>query len=87
MLQAFYDRIRPMGRGWNQVVNTSGGSGDSAGVAIACWVLGCVFVFGALFGTGYLLYGQLAAAGVAGVIVVGSGVALFRLSPYVGLRS
>ena len=67
------------------MVDTQGGSADSTSAAIACWVLGCVFVYGSLFGTGYALYGKPVAAGVAGLIVVASGVALFRLIPYVGL--
>ncbi len=87
VLQEFYDRIRPLGRGWRRVVDTRGGSADSPAAAIACWVLGCVFVYGSLFGTGYALYGKPVAAGVAGLIVVASGVALFRLIPHVGLRS
>ncbi len=87
VLQEFYDRIRPLGRGWQRVVDTRSGSADSPAAAIACWVLGCVFVYGSLFGTGYALYGKPVATGVAGLIVVASGVALFRLIPYVGLRS
>ncbi|MEE8060382.1 MAG: sodium:solute symporter family protein [Gemmatimonadales bacterium] len=87
VLQEFYDRIRPLGRGWQRVVDTRSGSADSPAAAIACWVLGCVFVYGSLFGTGYALYGKPVATGVAGLIVVASGVALFRLLPYVGLRS
>ena len=87
VLQAFYDRIRPLGRGWERVVNVGEGSGDSVAAAIGCWVLGCVFVYGSLFGTGYALYGRPVAAGVALLVVGASGVALFRLIPRVGLRS
>ena len=87
VLQELYDRIRPLGRGGQRVVDTRSGSADSPAAAIACWVLGCVFVYGSLFGTGYALYGKPVATGVAGLIVVASGVALFRLLPYVGLRS
>ena len=80
-LQRFYDRIRPMGKGWQRVVDVGQGSPDSESVTAAflAWFLGCVLVYAALFGTGYLLYGQMAAAAVALAVSAGAGAWLFRL--------
>ena len=88
VLQRFYDKIRPLGHGWRRVVTVSSESGgDSLAAAVGCWMLGCLVVYGALFGTGYLIYGQPVAAGVAFAVVTMSGVSLFALVPKVGLRS
>ena len=87
VLRSYYHRIRPLGRGWHRVVGVSSTPATgSVSAAVACWILGCVFVYGALFGTGYLLYGQRWHAGIALVIVLASGIALFRLVPLVGLE-
>ena len=86
-LQSFYDRIRPYGRGWRSVVQVSQGpESGGAGAALACWLLGCVVVYAALFGTGYVLYGR-AAAGAAFLLVSAvAAVALFRTLPRVGFE-
>ncbi len=85
-LQRFYDKIRPMGKGWRRVVDVGDGpkDADSITAAFLAWFLGCVLVYAALFGTGYLLYGQLAAAVFALAISAGAGVWLFRLLPRLG---
>ncbi len=60
-LAAFYDRVRPAGPGWNGVREESGApaSPDSLPLAMLGWILGCAFVYAALFGTGSLLYGNM----------------------------
>ncbi len=83
-LQAFYDRIRPMPRGWRAAVDTSAHTGESPTAAILGWFFGCVVIYGALFGTGFLLYGRP----VLGFpIIIGAGaamVALLRIWPKIG---
>jgi len=37
------------------------------------WVLGCTFVYSALFGTGALLYGQLLQGALCWAVALGSG--------------
>jgi Na+/proline symporter len=69
-LQAFYDRIRPFGRGWRAAVG---------------WVLGCVAVYATLFGTGYLLYGNLLAGVVSLLVAAVAGWGILRILPKVGL--
>jgi Na+/proline symporter len=83
-LQAFYDRIRPFGRGWQAAVTTTPVTG-SVSASMLGWVLGCVAVYAALAGTGFLLYGNLF-AGVASLIVAGAaGWGILRILPRVGL--
>jgi len=84
-LQAFYDRIRPFGRGWRRAVDV-GPNPETGGLAasLACWFLGCVVVYSALFGTGLLLYGRVT-TGMASLVVGGAAAAfLLRLLPRVG---
>jgi Na+/proline symporter len=86
VLQRFYDLIRPFGHGWKRVVEVEPDGTGTLSAAVACWALGCAFVYGSLFGTGYLIYGQHWPAAIAFVVVLLSGVGVFQLLPKVGLR-
>jgi hypothetical protein len=68
-LVAFYRLVRPAGPGWTRIRALAGvgPSPDSLPQAMLGWVLGCGFVYCALFGTGALLYGRGTAAWVFGV--------------------
>jgi Na+/proline symporter len=88
-LRSFYRVIRPPGPGWAPVAASSpaGSAGDGAeslAPAFLGWFLGCVAVYGALFGTGYLLYGNIGAAGVCLAISAAAAVWLARLLPRLG---
>jgi hypothetical protein len=83
-LQQFYDKIHPMGRGWSRVVRvTPGTRSETASAAFLCWFLGCVVVYGALFGTGYFVYGDAGWGFLCTVIVVLAGLGLFKTLPKV----
>ena len=88
-LQEFYDRIRPMGRGWSSVVDTeatadgSGAPDSDVGAAMLGWVLGSLTVYATLFGTGYLLYGRALAATIALGVAAAAAIGLFRVLPRV----
>ncbi len=87
-LQAFYDHIRPMGPGWRGagIVTQAADPSESPTAAFMAWFLGCVVVYGAIFGTGYGLYGRTAPAVVClGVAAMGAW-GVLRLLPKVGLR-
>ncbi len=90
-LQSFYDRIRPLGRGWDGVVDTSAAeanpSGESLTAAFMSWFLGCMMVYGALFGTGYLLYGETAPGVFSLIVAALAGWGVLRLLPRVGFGS
>ncbi|UCF41240.1 MAG: Na+:solute symporter, partial [Gemmatimonadota bacterium] len=83
-LQAFYDRIRPFGRGWQAAVSTQPVTG-SVSASMLGWVLGCAAVYAALFGTGYLLYGHLLAGVGLLAVAAAAGWGVLRILPRVGL--
>ena len=86
-LQTFYDKIRPFGRGWSKVVQTRPPDGqESMPAAFLSWFLGCVAVYAALFGTGYLLYGKTLLAVVCLAALGGAVLGLFRTLPRVGFK-
>ena len=86
-LQAFYDRIHPLGPGWAAGVTTRPAEpGESVTAAFLCWFLGVTVIYTALFGTGYFVYGR-ALPGVAcfaGTVLAAWG--LFRALPRVGFK-
>jgi hypothetical protein len=49
--------------------------------SILGWVLGCLFVYSALFGTGSYIYGRTGQAMMWTVVFVVSGAGLWRLLP------
>ena len=82
-LVAFYRLVRPAGPGWGPVRADAGvgPSPDSLPLALLGWVLGCVFVYSALFGAGSFLYGRTPQGLMWLVLFVGSGLGLVRLLP------
>ena len=78
-LHRFYALVKPAGPGWTQVRAESGvgPSPDSPAQSLIGWVLGCLFVYSALFGAGSWLYGRtsLALAWSAVFVVSGLGMA------------
>jgi len=82
-LVAFYKLVRPAGPGWTDVRAEAGvgASPDSLAQALLGWVLGCVFVYAALFGAGSFLYGRTPLGLMWLVLFVGSGLGLLRLLP------
>jgi Na+/proline symporter len=81
-LQNFYDRIRPFAFGWRRAVRTQPDN-DSFTAALACWFLGCVVVYGTLFGTGFGLYGRMRLAALCLTVAAAAGYGLFRALPRV----
>ena len=82
-LLEFYRLVRPAGPGWADIRRETGlgPSSDSLSLALVGWILGCTFVYSALFGTGAFLYGRpvLGAAWLVAFIV--SAIGLIRLMP------
>jgi Na+/proline symporter len=88
VLHAFYQRVRPAGPGWTAVRRDSGGAppSDDLRLAFVGWLAGCGCVYGALFGTGHLLLGQVGWASASGVIFASGVVVLTRVLPRVWTR-
>jgi SSS family solute:Na+ symporter len=82
-LLAFYRLVRPAGPGWRAIRADAGvaASPDSLPSALLGWVLGCVFVYAALFGAGSFLYGRTGPGVMWLVAFLVSGAGLVRLLP------
>jgi Na+/proline symporter len=88
-LLSFYREIRPFGRGWRRVLSLGpdepGPEVGGVAAGLMGWFLGLAAVYGALFGTGFILYGEFG-MGVACLMVAGTAmVGIFRILPRVGL--
>ena len=79
-LRRFYTLARPSGPGWADVRRACGGLAPSEDLraAFVGWVASCVFVYSALFGAGLLLMGRTSQAAIATVLLVVSGVVMWR---------
>jgi solute:Na+ symporter, SSS family len=82
-LVRFYRLVRPAGPGWAPVQRDAGGVGspDSLPMALLGWVMGCAFVYSALFGAGSFLYGRIPQGLVFLGVALASGWGLWKLLP------
>ena len=83
-LRRFYTRARPAGPGWRAIRAECPGvdSPDNMSAAFACWGAGIALVYGALFGTGHLLFGHTIAAVIAIAVAIAGAVVLARELPH-----
>ncbi|HEX8716197.1 MAG TPA: sodium:solute symporter family protein [Gemmatimonadaceae bacterium] len=88
-LVKFYRLVRPAGPGWKPVQAEAavGPSPDSITQSLLGWVMGCCFVYAALFGAGSFLYGRTAQGTMWSVLFVVSGIGLLRLFPKLWSRA
>ena len=82
-LLEFYRLVRPAGPGWESIRAESGlpPSPDSIAQSLLGWILGCLFVYAALFGAGSYIYGRTSQALMWTVVFVVSAAGLWRLLP------
>jgi Na+/proline symporter len=80
-LAKFFTLVRPSGPGWQPVERLTGVKGTAGALpqALLGWVLGCTFVYAALFGTGSLIYGRMPQFWMWLVVLVLSGVGTLRV--------
>ena len=88
-LRSYYREIRPFGAGWRQVLKLGpeepGPQPGGLAAGLLGWFLGVAAVYNALFGTGFLLFGNLA-LGLACLAVAFAAMAgIFRVLHRVGL--
>ena len=83
VLLAFYRKVRPAGPGWASIRQETGlpPSPDSLPQAFIAWTFGILMVYGALFGTGSLIYGHLGTAAFWITIFLVSAAVLLRIVP------
>ena len=82
-LVSFYRLVRPAGPGWDPIRRGENlpPSPDSMANSLLGWVLGCLFVYAALFGTGSYIYGRTGQALMWTVVFVVAAAGLWRLLP------
>ena len=82
-LVKFVQLVKPAGPGWAKLRGEAGvlASPDSLPMAMLGWMLGCVFVYAALFGTGSFLYGRTAQGLMWLAAFLVSGLILLKLVP------
>jgi Na+/proline symporter len=82
-LERFYRLVRPAGPGWTSIRAATGlgPSPDSLPQAMLAWMLGCLLVYAALFGTGSFLYGRTTQGAMWTVAFVAAALGLWRLLP------
>ena len=77
VLQTFYQKIQPGGPGWKKVIDeaekeniniTDDSQGWSVPSGITAMLLGCVMIYGAMFATGYWIYGEYTRASIITMI-------------------
>ncbi len=86
VLQSFYDKIHPIGPGWSVVKRGEEPDTENLTESILCVVLGCITVYGALFATGYILYGRIFMGMLCAIIVVASATGVLKLLPKIRWR-
>lgn len=79
-LVSFCKLVKAGGPGWKSVVDEAKASGETFGdgagwrvpQGILCMVLGCVAIYGALFATGYWIYGKFLLATIMTIVALGA---------------
>jgi Na+/proline symporter len=87
VLRSFYLRVRPHRLGWNAWLKKSDAlpkadkEGSGMLLELGAMVIGCLMVYGFLFGLGYWIYGQLPNTLISFAVAFGSAWALWKLWP------
>jgi hypothetical protein len=84
----FCRKIRPGGPGWRKIKAAAAAAGveperggASVPVGILCMALGCLMVWSAIFGAGYLLYGSCGLGSALSLVAAAAGWGLMKLVP------
>lgn len=87
-LRSFHELIRPMGSGWRGAGLGLEADPEQPGptAAFLAWFLGCIVIYGALFGTGYALYGSTGLAVFCLSVAAVASLGLFKTLPRIGLQ-
>ena len=81
-LVAFYRRVRPEGPGWDRIAEQAELSEAHAqgrlSLQIFNWILGCVLIYGSLFGIGKLIFKEWGVGSLFLLIAITAGVLISR---------
>ena len=82
----FYKKIRPGGSGWKPVLAKAAAQGielekskTNVSLQLACFVVGTITVYAALFATGNWIYSATVPAIICSVVAIGGGLFLFNV--------
>jgi solute:Na+ symporter, SSS family len=87
VLQKFYSRVQPHNAGWRGWLKKIGKpelahqNPSNLGLEISAMILGCVMVYGFLFGLGYWIYGDVIKAFIFFGAGIASGLFLWKMWP------
>jgi hypothetical protein len=82
-LVRFFERVRPSAAGWKPIarIASPGAGQESLGLNALDWVAGCGLVYGALFGIGKLVLGDLTQGSISlGVAVLCGGTIAYNVA-------
>jgi Na+/proline symporter len=81
-LIAFYNRVHPEGPGWTQIAAESGHAASHAqgrlSLQFANWILGCLLIYGSLFGIGKLIFKEWVAGALYLLVAIVAGTLITR---------
>jgi Na+/proline symporter len=81
-LVTFYNRVRPVGPGWTQIASQAGLSEAHAQgrlyLQFVNWILGCVLIYGSLFGIGKLIFKEWIAGTLLLLVAIIAGTLITR---------
>jgi len=94
ILRSFYKLVQPGGPGWKKVIKEAEAEGVSVTteegwdvpLGLVCMMLGCMAVWGALFATGRILYGDLLWGGILGLVSAAAVALLLKLVDMIRVR-
>ncbi len=87
VLSKFYQQVRPHNAGWKKWLQKSGNIAiahdrvSSLGLDISAMIIGCLMVYGYLFGLGYWIYGDIFRTLIAFGIAFASTFILLKIWP------
>lgn len=81
-LIAFYNRVRPEGPGWNRIAALAGHAAAHAqgrlSLQFVNWILGCILIYGTLFGIGKLIFKEWIAGALFLLVAIIAGMLITR---------
>ena len=88
VLEKFYQKTNPGGPGWKKIISIANANGRlqeidsmkgwSVPAGILAMLFGLLLIYGILFTTGYIIYGEFTSATFTGIIATIAGIGLIK---------